>query len=119
MTTLLTRPNHTGTQYRVCHTLNIPPCCPVSGNPLGGSYVKIIYRPRGLVLDVMPLPSYIKQFVGGLRGASDTIEIRDMEAMIQRIADDCSSALDVPVRVYADLVLWPHSQRMHLRVTSR
>ena len=110
-----TRPNHTGIRGIERHILDIPPCCPVSGNPLLGSTITIIYRPQAVVLDVIPLPSYIRQFVGGLRGKDGMIEVRDMEAMIQRIASDCCAALGVAVRVSAFLVLWPHDQRMIIK----
>jgi hypothetical protein len=50
--------------------------------------------------------------MGGLRGTNGEIEVRDMEAMIQRVADDCCQALGVPVRVYARLVLRPGKQVM-------
>ena len=114
MTQLATRPN-VGTGIEA-HTLALPPCCPVSHNPCAGSTITICYRPKEKVLDVIPLPAYIHRFVGGWHTEQGKIDIRDMEAMIQRIADDCAASLHVPVRVYADLILRPASQRLRQRV---
>lgn len=101
-----------GKSQMECHILPLPQCCPVSHNPLPGSTIKILYRPSKHVLDVLDLPSYIHRFVGGLRFKDGTLDVRDMEHMIQRIADDCCEALGMPVRVYATLFLRPGKQTM-------
>src|SRR5260221_3490350 len=104
---MITRSHVVGSRMMESHVLDIPPCCPVSHNPLLGSTITICYKPQMHVLDVLPLPAYIRSFVGGLRNAAGEIEVRDMEQMIQRIADDCCQAVGVPVRVYARLLLRP------------
>jgi NADPH-dependent 7-cyano-7-deazaguanine reductase QueF len=91
------------------HTLAIPPCCPVSKNPRKGM-VRIMYRPRGQVLEIASLMAYIHSFRGGLYNSAGELEVRDMEGMINRIAYDCSVALRVPVRVYAHLDVLPRQQ---------
>lgn len=97
------------------HSLELPQCCPVSKNPFPGSNIKICYRPRRLVLEVAALKAYINQFRGGLKDDSGAIVVRDMEAMISRIAQDCASAAGVPVTVCADLAIMPR-QSMYILV---
>ncbi len=70
----------------------------------------IQYRPRGYSLEVGSIIRYIHTFIGGKRDAADQLEVRDMEGMICRIAQDCAVILDVPVRVTAQLVLLPKQQ---------
>src|SRR5258708_39212989 len=111
---MIVRPHVAGTHMMESHVLDIPQCCPVSHNPLSGSTITICYRPMDTVLDVIPLPIYIRSFIGGLRNAAGEIEVRDMEHMIQRIANDCCQAVGVPVRVYARLLLRP-TQTMLLK----
>lgn len=82
-----------------CHTLTLPPCCPISGNPQPGSYVLIGYYARGAFLEVYSLRKYIESFIGGRE------QIRDMEGMIQTLATDCAAAIDAPVLCWADIVL--------------
>jgi|SRR5216110_396610 len=104
-------PNITDT-HRILeqHILEIPPCCPKSKNPRPGSTITIQYRPRGNSLEVGSLIRYLHTFIGGKRDAADRLEVRDMEGMICRIAQDCALILDVPVRVTAQLVILPKQQ---------
>lgn len=83
------------------HILALPSMCPVSGNPLPGSYVAIRYTPTDCYLEVYSLERYIQRFVGGWLSRG----IRDMEQVIATIAEDCAQAVDVPVTVRARLVL--------------
>lgn len=83
---IATLPNNTsGMRLFMAHTLAIPPCCPVSRNPLAGSTFTICYRARVDVLEVYSLKAYIRDFVGGYRGVTGEIEIRTMEGMIARV----------------------------------
>jgi NADPH-dependent 7-cyano-7-deazaguanine reductase QueF len=82
------------------HILDLPPCCPVSGNPQPGSTLTIRYCPAATVLEVYGLAAHIKRFIGGSPDG-----IRNMETMIQQIALDCAAMINVPVSVRADLVL--------------
>lgn len=94
------------------HTLALPACCPVSGNPHPGSRLTLSYRAKAAVLEVFSLRAYVDSYVGG-RG-----EVRSMEAMIQTIAADCAAVLGVPVVAVADLMLFP-SQEMRLVCCAR
>lgn len=86
----------------VHHVVDVPPCCPVSGNPRPGSTITVSYRPTaGLVLPVEGLSAMVGQYVGGF-GA-----IRAQEEMIQSIAARCVALVKVSVRVRADLVIAP------------
>jgi hypothetical protein len=89
--------------------LLLPRCCPVSKNPQPGSTLRLRYRARGRVLEVYSLKAYIESFVDGHADGT-----RNMEAMIQRIAQTCADALQTPVRACAELELVPYQ---HLRLT--
>lgn len=89
------------------HEVDLPACCPVTGNPRPGSIVKIRYRPAGWLLEVFGLRTYIRSFVGGREG------VRNMETMLQEIALECAAAVGVVVTVRAELVLAP-AQRLKL-----
>lgn len=102
--------NQTGRRMFEQHTLDIPPCCPVSKNPRPGSKITISYRAKADVLEIASLMAYIHRFVGGLHSASGELVVRDMEGMLLRIAHDCAQALGVPVRVRAELVLLPRQE---------
>ena len=92
------------------HTLDIPPCCPVSKNPRPGSTVTLSYRPNGCSLEVANLIAYIHSFRGGLRNDQGELVVRDMEGMIMRIVADCERALGVRVDVRAELCIVPKQQ---------
>lgn len=100
MIDLKTQPNEARChKMRVTHTLSIPPCCPVSKNPLEGSEIEIAYTPREVILEVEALRVYIDSYQGG-RG-----DVRSMEGMIQQICQDCANLLDTPVHCIARLNL--------------
>lgn len=101
---ITTMPNlRPAVQLAETHRLELPPMCPVSRNPKAGSYVLIRYVPAACFLEVYSLQAYVRRFVGGwLR---DGQHIRDMEQVIQTMAQDCAQALGVPVAVRARLVL--------------
>ena len=91
--------------------LSLPRCCPVSKNPQPGSTLTLRYLARGRVLEVYSLKAYIESFVDGHMDGT-----RNMEAMIQRIAQTCANLLQTPVRATADLELMPLQQ---MRLTCR
>jgi NADPH-dependent 7-cyano-7-deazaguanine reductase QueF len=89
------------------HSLELLPCCPISGNPMPGSRIEIKYTPRELILEVESLRAYIDSYQGG-RGV-----IRSMEGMVQAITQDAANAVQTHVCVYAHLQINP-SQLMYL-----
>lgn len=84
------------------HIVDVPPCCPVSGNPKIGSTLRVSYLPTaGVVVPVEALAEMVSEYVGGFG------RIRAQEEMIQSIAQRCADAVSVPVRVRADLAIAP------------
>lgn len=90
------------------HSFDLPQCCPVSKNPQPGSVLKIRYRPNAVILEVQSIHDYIRSYIGG------RLTVRNMEGMIQGIAQDCADALGVRVRVKAKLIIQP-TQIMELK----
>jgi NADPH-dependent 7-cyano-7-deazaguanine reductase QueF len=88
------------------HTLELPPCCPVTKNPQPSSYIEISYAPLSLILEVASLRAYIDSYQGG-RG-----DVRSMESMIQQIAQDCADTIKQTVRVLAHLIIEPRQKMM-------
>lgn len=107
---LTANPNTTNGQQLEQHTLEIPPCCPVSKNPRPGSTITIRYRPHGASLEVATLVAYIHSYRGGLYDVAGQLLVRDMEGMLVQIAQDCADVLGVAVRVSAQLVIVPRQQ---------
>lgn len=93
---LLTQPN---TRPMICtystHTITFGDMCSVSHNPQAGSTLTISYRAHLLFLEVDSLYASVTAY----RGGKD--DIRDMEGMIQQIAQDAANALDTGVCVGA------------------
>lgn len=87
------------------HTLALPPCCPVSGNPRGGSAVTVRYRPNGWCLEVYSLARVVAEFTDGFPGRGPYPPERNMEGMIGLLAQMAADALGVPVHAHASLVL--------------
>jgi NADPH-dependent 7-cyano-7-deazaguanine reductase QueF len=97
---LFTQPNtRPGVAIWQSHTLALPSCCPVSGNPQPGSTITLSYSACDTFLEVYSLRKYIESYIGGREA------IRDMEGMVQAIATDCAAMLGVTVLAYADIVL--------------
>lgn len=107
MRTLQTIANNTTGNMIEEHTLEIPPCCPVSKNPQSGSTLTIRYCPQGCSLEVGSLYAYVHEFRGGLRDEQGNLLVRDMEGMLLRIAQDCSQALQTQVKLIAELNIVP------------
>lgn len=83
------------------HIIPLPQCCPVSRNPQPGSLITVMYRPVPTVLEVYSLTAYVNLY--GTRNAP--YGIRNMETMIQQIAQDCADLLGVYTLVGAILRL--------------
>jgi hypothetical protein len=103
------------TKTFVSHSVPIPQCCPVSGNPLPGSKLTVCYIPNAIVFPVEDLAAFVSEYVGG-RG-----EIRGMEEMVQELATRVRDVVGVPVRAFADLGIQPPygGERQTMRVTAR
>ena len=101
MTEYKERRAFTDIDIAVHHAVDVPPCCPKSGNPLPGSKIRVSYRPRGIVFPVEALADMVAEYVGGHK------DVREMEGMIQHIASRVSEIVGVRVRCRADLVIRP------------
>lgn len=111
---LETMPNErTGVETWVENRMELPRCCPVSKNPQPGSFLTLRYRAGDRVLEVYSLRQHVQLYVGGHPDG-----VRNMEAMVQDIAQSCADALGVRVKARADLVLMPY-QTMTLIVVAR
>lgn len=110
-----TMPNLHRAALRSCHTFDLPPMCPVSGNPQPGSVIEVWYTPDRLFLEVETLAAYIASYIGGRSVGG--VFIRDMEQTIQQIAQDCADAIRVEVAVVARLNIG--TQQMRLIVKAR
>lgn len=87
----------------ISHILDLPVCCPVSHNPAAGSTVSVTYFPNGIVVPVEDLADWIAEYVGGHK----TRAVRNMEEMIQDLAQRCADEVKVTVRVRANLKIKP------------
>jgi hypothetical protein len=87
------------------HTVALPPCCPVSGNPREGSTLTLAYEPAGWCLEVYSLRRVVSRFVGGWGGTPEYPPERNMEGMVATLAQMAADALAVAVEFDADLVL--------------
>ncbi len=96
---------HEGVQMRCQHRVPLPECCPISHNPLAGSALTLTYRPRQWVLEVYGLRTLVGRFRGGFPGVGPYPPERNMEGMIQLLAQMSADAVGVPVHARADLVL--------------
>lgn len=89
-------------------------CCPRSGNPLGGM-LRIQYAPARTVLEVYSLKALLMRFVGGFPGVGPYPAERNMEGMIQLVAQMAADALEVPVRARAIALLDTGAMRVICR----
>lgn len=96
---ILTQPNTLNIASFQMHTLDLPRCCPVSGNPQPGSKLYLSYMPGDHFIEVYSLRQDVYSYVNG-RG-----DVRDMEGMIAMIARDCATAIQVPVLAWAYILL--------------
>lgn len=114
MTEYKERRAFTDVDTAVHHIVDLPPCCPATGNPLAGSKLRVSYRPHGIVFPVEALTDLVAEYIGGFG------DVREMEAMIQSIAARVAAIVGVRVRCRADLVIRPpfggDNQRMAVSV---
>jgi NADPH-dependent 7-cyano-7-deazaguanine reductase QueF len=103
--TLSTMPVTHSARMACRHRILLPPCCPVSGNPQEGSALTLRYVPNRATLEVYSLESLVRQFIGGFDGDERYPAERNMEGMVQLIAQMAADALCVSVRFRARLVL--------------
>lgn len=102
---LKTQPNEKRcAQMRERHRLSLKPCCPISGNPLEGSFIEIEYSAKDCVLEVAALREYVDSYQGG-RG-----DVRSMEGMCQQITQDCADVTGTEVKTKAVLNIAPNQQ---------
>lgn len=80
------------------HIVNIPPLCPKTNNPIDGSTLTIIYRPKDKLLEVYSLGEYVASFVG-------SPDVRDIELLTQVVGGHCADALGAKVEVVGKFVL--------------
>lgn len=97
-----TRTCRTDTDTHVSHSVSLPECCPISCNPRPGSELVIHYRPNGLVLPVEDLSSWIEEYVGGHPDG-----VREMETIIQDLAERVSKSIEASVTAVANLRISP------------
>ncbi len=88
------------------HTLAIHDLCPVSGNPLMGSRLSILYKGEKCFLEVASLRAFLDTYRGG-KG-----EVRSMEGMLQEVTQACANVLGVDVKLIGDLIINPGQQFM-------
>lgn len=66
--------------------------CPVSGYPLAGSWIEIQYAPADCILELSTIAAHLPTYAD---------EARDVETIIQMLAQDCAAALGVSVNIAA------------------
>lgn len=100
----------------ISHTVPLPVCCPVSANPRPSSTLRVSYLPRGVVLPVEDLASWVGEYVDGHPSG-----VRNMEEMVQDIARRVSASTGVRVRAVADLRIRPPfgGEDQTMRVSAR
>jgi len=103
-------------ETEVSHTFEIHTLCPVTKNPQEGSTLTITYVPKATVLDVIGLDAYLKRYRGGFEEDGEVV-VREMEHLVQRVAEDCARWIGVEVETVAECVLQPkQTQRIVCRV---
>lgn len=89
----------------VCNIVDIPDsCCPVSKNPKGGT-LALTYQPEKWVIEVYSLRELTRRFVGGFDATEHYPAERNMEGMVELIAQMVADALGVDVSFRADVLL--------------
>jgi hypothetical protein len=99
---------HGAIPTKVSHAVLLPPvCCPVSKNPKVGSTLRLSYAPGDRSLEVYSLSALLRRFVGGYPGSvcGTYPAERNMEGMIQLVAQMSADALGVPVSARAHCLL--------------
>ncbi len=86
------------------HVVELPAsCCPVSANPKDGSTLTLRYAPNDTVLEVYSLRALLRMSIGGYKGSDCGAypAERNMEGMVQLVAQMAADALGAPVRFRA------------------
>lgn len=96
--------HNSNTGGTIVHTVRLPKDLIGGNNPMRGSLLHITYQPRGKVLDVASLFSYIE----GLAGSFTLIE--DLGNFIE---DDLRKALGVTVTIEVDALMNPKQRIIH------
>lgn len=92
-------PLETGTcGITIC--VDLPPCCPVSGNPRRGSKLTLNYQATRELIDVLTLTRWVRSFQGGAPTGT-----RTMEGMILDLAQACADHTRADVSAVADCVI--------------
>lgn len=92
-------------RLRQTHYLQLPPMCPVSGNPQQGSTLVVRYRPEGWCLEVYSIDQLLQRFAGGWKGTQRYPAERNMEGAIALIVQMVADAVGVPVKFWAEIQL--------------
>lgn len=94
---LETIPNmHPKLTTRVSLTYPFARLCPISDEPQPSSAITIIYEAGDCLLETKSLRRYLNSFAG-----DNPYGVRDLEAAVQIIAQECANILAVPVIVQA------------------
>ena len=80
--------------------VDLPPLCPVSGNPRKGSFLVVSYRAVGAVVDVLDLARWVLEYRGGHADGT-----RSAEPMVHALADRLAATTGTEVSVRAVLVV--------------
>lgn len=101
----------------ISHSVPLPRCCPVSGNPLPGSRLTVCYMPEAIVFPVENLATFVAEYVDG----HGTRNVRNMEEMIQDLAVRVRDEVGVSVRAVAALIIQPPygGDQQTMRVSAR
>lgn len=97
---------------RVSLTYPFARLCPISGEPQPSSTLTIIYEAGDRLLETRALRRYLDSFAG-----DNTYGVRDLEAAVQIIAQECANILAVPVIVCAHYDLSVGSLKVEVTAT--
>jgi len=104
----------------VAHTVPLPPkCCPVSDNPIEGSTITLEYQPGAHTLEVYSLTKLLQLFVGGFAGNGYYPPERNMEGMVELIAQMAADALKCPVTFTSHVLLTKNCGTMKISGVAR
>lgn len=96
---------HKVTHRTVCNIVDLPAsCCPVSKNPKGGT-LALTYQPEKWVLEVYSLRELARRFIGGFDATEHYPAERNMEGMVELIAQMVADAVGTEVSFRADVLL--------------
>ena len=91
------------------HLIDLPILCLRSQNPAAGSTLSIAYTPATRILELFALDAYIKAYIG------HTL-VRDMEYFVQKIDEESTRVLEVPVECVGQIRYNGLSMGQNIRV---